>query len=40
MRSISIPEKSWSDAIAGYELFAERRDGVLKIVLEPGSAGD
>jgi 2-desacetyl-2-hydroxyethyl bacteriochlorophyllide A dehydrogenase len=28
-----------SDAVAGYELFAERRDGVLKIVLEPGSAG-
>jgi hypothetical protein len=28
-----------SDAIAGYELFAERRDGVLKIVLEPESAG-
>jgi hypothetical protein len=27
-----------SDAVAGYELFAERRDGVLKIVLEPGSA--
>jgi threonine dehydrogenase-like Zn-dependent dehydrogenase len=27
-----------SDAIAGYELFAARRDGVLKIVLEPGSA--
>jgi 2-desacetyl-2-hydroxyethyl bacteriochlorophyllide A dehydrogenase len=28
-----------SDAIAGYELFAERRDGVLKIVLETESAG-
>ena len=28
-----------SDAIAGYELFAERRDGVLKIVLDPESAG-
>ena len=27
-----------SDAVAGYELFAERRDGVLKIVLEPEGA--
>jgi 2-desacetyl-2-hydroxyethyl bacteriochlorophyllide A dehydrogenase len=28
-----------SEAVAGYELFAERRDGVLKIILEPEPAG-
>jgi threonine dehydrogenase-like Zn-dependent dehydrogenase len=24
-----------SETVAGYEMFAERRDGVLKIMLEP-----
>ena len=24
-----------SEAASGYEIFAERRDGVLKVVLEP-----